>query len=660
MKKPFSLIVIFLLSFSMFAVFAPKANASNSLVGYWKFDEGSGSTAHDSAGTNDGVIRGVPSWTTGIVGGALRFDGAQNDYVAMSSQLDLTDAMTVEVWVYPTFDPTNPAAYPQPLGDAGRTIIRKSSCGDDTFELGFYSGYYFNHANPVPYISAVFLYQGGGSANLEPVSIPGLISEGQWYHLVITFQRNDYARLYVNGVEEMALTTDDKPLRVSSRHLTIGQEADIVGGDPLDTPSDPQTWIGKIDEVKIYNYARTAEEILTDYTSTPPATATLNVNVFDEGGFSPASVNGAVRLADIPVEIYSPDGTLIGSGLTDSTGSVSFNLPVGTYNVTYGGTTITPYDSGIWWAVSSKIVDVQNNPTNTDVYAIRIIFHHYSGGNNFELNYIDLNTTTANHENSITVAPGQQINAEFSWSELETANVPVWYVSVFGSWNPTSTLGNLANGVASPSSDNLHTVPLTFTAPTTPGTYEVRLNGVEDYDWPNSYYTSFHYQPTLGRDTCNDLISKSNTGPYGIGIITVTVMPPPPVKYAIIFYTDPSNIGSITFAGTQYTNGQSGQYAAGSYSVVANAPLGWSLDHWVTTGVSISSTATVTGDGIVTVVFKKALQPQSVGGEWSPITMHILTPANTRQMLPLWISLVSLMTLLTTSFVYIRRKRPQN
>jgi len=264
MKRMSALVIIGLLCLSTFSMFAPRANASDSLVGYWKFDEGSGSVAYDSAGTNDGVIRGAPSWTTGIVGGTLRFDGAQNNYVALSSQLDVTDAMTVEAWVYPEFDPTNPAEYPEPFGCAGRQIVRKSSCGDDTFFLGFYSGYYFDQANPVPYISAGFFYQGGGGANIEPVWIPGLISQGQWYHLVATFQRNDYVRLYVNGVEVKAVPTEDKPLRVSSRHLTIGQEADTVGGDPLDTPSYPQTWIGKIDEAKIYNYARTAEEIQGD------------------------------------------------------------------------------------------------------------------------------------------------------------------------------------------------------------------------------------------------------------------------------------------------------------------------------------------------------------------------------------------------------------
>jgi hypothetical protein len=202
-------------------------SGTSGLVGYWKFDEGSGSIAYDSSGSNDGVVRGIPSWTTGVVGGALRFDGAQNNYVAMSSQLDVTDGITVETWIYPEFDPADPAAYPQPSGCAGRQIIRKSSCGDDTFFIGFYSGYYFNPTNPVPYISAGFFYQGGGGANIEPVLIPGLISQGHWYHIVATFRRNDYLRLYVNGVEQKAVTTEDKPLRVSSRHLTIGQEADV-------------------------------------------------------------------------------------------------------------------------------------------------------------------------------------------------------------------------------------------------------------------------------------------------------------------------------------------------------------------------------------------------------------------------------------------------
>ena len=133
------------------------------------------------------------------------------------------------------------------------------------------------------------------------------------------------------------------------------------------------------------------------------------------------------------------------------------------------------------------------------------------------------------------------------------------------------------------------------------------------------------------------------------GTTTVAVCAP---GYTITFLTDPSTIGSITFAGTTYTHSQSGQYAAGSYSVSANAPSGYSFSSWVTTGgVSISgSAATVTGDGTVKALFKK-LAPPPVGGKWIPI--------NKSALLAPWIGLGSVTALLTASFVYVKRKKRQ-
>jgi len=121
----------------------------------------------------------------------------------------------------------------------------------------------------------------------------------------------------------------------------------------------------------------------------------------------------------------------------------------------------------------------------------------------------------------------------------------------------------------------------------------------------------------------------------------------PTVKYTIIFYTSPSSIGSITFDGTAYTNGQSGQYTAGFYSVSANPPQSWSFDHWQTTGgVTISSPAQVTGDGTITAVFKSTSAPPSVGGEWSPI--------DSIQPLTLCIGLAATMAI-AASFIGVKR-----
>src|SRR3989338_5884576 len=75
------------LLFSLISL-VPKAQAAaptNGLVGYWAFDEGSGTTAGDSSGNgNNGTLVNGPTWTAGKVGSqAISFDGS-NDYFAVS------------------------------------------------------------------------------------------------------------------------------------------------------------------------------------------------------------------------------------------------------------------------------------------------------------------------------------------------------------------------------------------------------------------------------------------------------------------------------------------------------------------------------------------------------------------------------------------------
>ncbi len=74
--------------------------AMDGMVSYWKFDEGNGTIAYDSAGTNDGTIHGA-AWTTGQIDGALSFDGS-NDYVSVTHDpaLDITGDITISTWIY--------------------------------------------------------------------------------------------------------------------------------------------------------------------------------------------------------------------------------------------------------------------------------------------------------------------------------------------------------------------------------------------------------------------------------------------------------------------------------------------------------------------------------------------------------------------------------
>lgn len=117
---------------------------------------------------------------------------------------------------------------------------------------------------------------------------------------------------------------------------------------------------------------------------------------------------------------------------------------------------------------------------------------------------------------------------------------------------------------------------------------------------------------TSGYVTVADPNAQSTTAfATGSGTLKAWFKPSAPTTYAINFYTNPSNVGSITFSGTTYTNGQSGSYPAGSYGVTANIPSGYAFSSWSTSGgtsvtssTSSSTTATVSGSGSITANFQ--------------------------------------------------------
>ncbi len=79
-------------------------DVTNGLVGYWKFDDGSGANAIDSSGNgNTGSLLNGPTWITpGRAGpGALSFNNTnlQSVSVANAASLNMTSAITIAAWV---------------------------------------------------------------------------------------------------------------------------------------------------------------------------------------------------------------------------------------------------------------------------------------------------------------------------------------------------------------------------------------------------------------------------------------------------------------------------------------------------------------------------------------------------------------------------------
>jgi len=99
LRRPFLIFLSVLILALAGSAFAFDAGPQPDLVGWWPFDEGEGTVAHDASGNgNDGVFVGDPQWVEGIIGGALEFNG--DDYVNCGNgdSLQIRDQITMAFW----------------------------------------------------------------------------------------------------------------------------------------------------------------------------------------------------------------------------------------------------------------------------------------------------------------------------------------------------------------------------------------------------------------------------------------------------------------------------------------------------------------------------------------------------------------------------------
>jgi hypothetical protein len=214
------------------------ASSSAGLVAAYGFEEGTGATVLDGSGNaNTGSISGA-TWTTqGRYGGALDFDGV-NDRVSVnaSTSLNLTSAMTLEAWVYPT------------AAQSGwRTVVQKQVNA------------YYLHAS---YSGGALRPTGGGviggGTTSSYITAPTAIAVNTWSHLALTYEGTTQ-RLYVNGVQ-VASQVRSGAIQTTANPLWIG------GNSPYG-----EYFQGRIDDVRVYSRALSIAEIQADM-NTPVGT----------------------------------------------------------------------------------------------------------------------------------------------------------------------------------------------------------------------------------------------------------------------------------------------------------------------------------------------------------------------------------------------------
>ena len=203
--------------------------APRGLVGLWRFEAGSGQIAFDTAGGNHGTIHGT-TWVKGKRGSALCFDGKTAGVTIPTSKvLDITDAVTIEAWVYPQRN--------NPLFS---TIVAK---GNLAYRLhtGWHNDVYFSITKPLPSKHPRHL-------NLD--SAGRKLTANEWVHIVGTFD-GSMMRMYLNGVLKNSMPARMKIGRCEDP-LAIGENS--VGGGC-------RRFTGIIDEVRLYDRALSDEEV---------------------------------------------------------------------------------------------------------------------------------------------------------------------------------------------------------------------------------------------------------------------------------------------------------------------------------------------------------------------------------------------------------------
>ena len=221
--------------------FSP-AQGQEGLVGYWKFDEASGTTAADMAGgDNDGTLIGDGLvWSAGKFGGALLFPGDPIDARVQypTTGMSVTGG-TVAMWGLLTD--------PQPETD-GR--------------------YFYGHTTQPQFSNRIQIYLqelttpsrlldiGLGDAHALDVDIIELPME-QWLHVALTWDNGNYA-VYLDGEEISSGTYSG----LAALHPT----ADI-GNDGSSGPYE--AFGGLLDEVKLYDRALSAVEVLSAMAGEP-------------------------------------------------------------------------------------------------------------------------------------------------------------------------------------------------------------------------------------------------------------------------------------------------------------------------------------------------------------------------------------------------------
>lgn len=200
-------------------------DTTTGLIGWWKLDDGSGSTAVDSSVSgNNGTLINSPTWTTGHINGALQFSaGSSQKVTANTTAIGGLTTASIAGW------------------------INRSSTGNQVhFGAGSIDA---NNRFSFQWYTDGNIYCAFGNASSIQYAFCALSGTG-WHHVAMTFDGslsgNSKIKIYIDGVAQTPSFNTSPPTALPSS----GSFGNFVIG--VDAVGSSFT-TGIIDDVRIYN-----------------------------------------------------------------------------------------------------------------------------------------------------------------------------------------------------------------------------------------------------------------------------------------------------------------------------------------------------------------------------------------------------------------------
>ena len=306
-------------------------------VAWWKFDDAD-APGLDSVGGNNAVLIGnpVPTITAGHSGwGAISLNG-NKQFLAVpdAPPLEITGPMTIMVWAKANeVDANYPLVYKALAWDDGQMAY--------ALDLRFADGFY----------PRFWVTSDGYATGFEQVISPVALTTEEW-HLIAGVYDGSSLNIYVDG-----------QLQASTPY----NEGIYAGQDPLYIGWNwNTTWNGALEDVRLFNIALSADQMLALYQSELPA---VDVDLVGSFGRVPVgqTVTNEVVFTNLGTNDVAISATLSGPGTSQFqllTPPGSFVLHPGASNAVTAPLYFQPDTAGVFLSslnVTSSIINVTSS-----------------------------------------------------------------------------------------------------------------------------------------------------------------------------------------------------------------------------------------------------------------------------------------------------------